>query len=175
MLNDGTRNASCGSRDCTRNRSRNLCSTRHHRAKYLGRDRAYSWDKPHCRFEQTPEKRTDARIATVASVIISLRPVVAHLVPPSLPKNHLLHADLVRSERGTVALVCRRLLSGRCFCFGLYHQPRCLLGTIQQSLAARAHILPIKIAALYESRQRLEHLLMLFQPFFEFRQSPHTM
>src|SRR5437899_4375818 len=137
MLNDGTRNASCGSRDCTRSRSRSPCSTRHHRAKHLGRDRAYSWDKPHCRFEQTPEKRTDARIATVASVIVALRPVVAHLMAPSLLEDELLHADLVRSERGAVTLGCRRLLPGRCFCFGLYHQTRCLLGTIQQALAAR--------------------------------------
>src|SRR5207244_13421430 len=96
MLNDGTRNASCGSRDCTRSRSRNLCSTRHHRAKHLGRDRAYSWDKPHCRFEQTPEKRTDARIAAIASVIVDLRTVVALLVPPSLLADVLLDSVMDR-------------------------------------------------------------------------------
>src|SRR5437016_13566797 len=155
MLNDGTRNASCGSRDCTRSRSRNLCPTRHHHPTDLGPDRADSWDKPHCRFEQPPEKRTDARIAAIASVIIALRPVVAHLVPPSLLEDQLLHADLVRSERGAVTLGCRRLLPGRCFCFGLYHRTRGLLGTIEQSFAPRAHILPIKIAALYESRQHI--------------------
>src|SRR5947209_16346438 len=173
MLNDGTRNASCGSRDCTRSRSRNLCSTRHHRAKHLGRDRAYSWDKPHCRFEQTPEKRTDARIATVASVVIALRPVVAHLATPSLPKDQLLHADLMRSERGAITLGCRWLLPGRCFCFGLYHQTSGLLGTIEQSFAPRPHIFPIKITALNETSQRIEHLFVLFKLSGDFKVLPH--
>src|SRR5438445_1681006 len=171
MSNDGTHrtagDALRGSADGTRLNS--SCATGHHRAE--------GW--PYPRYEahrflgETQKKTPDTRITAVSSVVIALRPVVAHLTTASLLKDELLHADLMRSERGAITLGCRWLLPGRCFCFGLYHQTSGLLGAIQQSLATRTHIFPVKISALYKPRQRIEHLFMLFKPSGEFKVPPH--